>query len=50
MAWLHTIYMVGGGLYLCWMGFQMLRGALKKSEAAAAVELRSNWRAAAGAS
>lgn len=38
MAWLHTIIMVGGGLYLCWMGFQMLRGALKKSEAAAAVE------------
>ncbi len=30
MAWLHTIIMVGGGLYLCWMGFQMLRGALKK--------------------
>jgi threonine efflux protein len=33
MAWLHNIIMVGGGLYLCWMGFQMLRGALKKSEA-----------------
>ncbi len=30
MAWLHTIIMVGGGLYLCWMGYQMLRGALKK--------------------
>lgn len=29
MAWLHTIIMVGGGLYLCWMGYQMLRGALK---------------------
>lgn len=29
-GWLHTIIMVGGGLYLCWMGFQMLRGALKK--------------------
>lgn len=24
--------MVGGGLYLCWMGYQMLRGALKKEE------------------
>ena len=23
--------MVGGGLYLCWMGYQMLRGALKKA-------------------
>ncbi|KEA50419.1 MULTISPECIES: threonine export protein RhtC [Mangrovibacter] len=30
MAWLHTIIMVGGGLYLCWMGFQMLRGVFKK--------------------
>ena len=30
MAWLHTIIMVGGGLYLCWMGYQMLRGAFKK--------------------
>jgi threonine efflux protein len=35
MAWLHTIIMVGGGLYLCWMGYQMLRGALKKSAVAA---------------
>lgn len=35
MAWLHNIIMVGGGLYLCWMGYQMLRGALKKSEATA---------------
>jgi threonine efflux protein len=35
MAWLHNIIMVGGGLYLCWMGYQMLRGALKKSEAPA---------------
>lgn len=32
MAWLHNIIMVGGGLYLCWMGYQMLRGALKKRE------------------
>lgn len=30
MAWLHTLIMVGGGLYLCWMGYQMLRSALKK--------------------
>lgn len=35
MAWLHNIVMVGGGLYLCWMGYQMLRGALKKSDAPA---------------
>jgi threonine efflux protein len=32
MAWLHSIIMVGGGLYLCWMGYQMLRGALKKDQ------------------
>ena len=35
MAWLHNIIMVGGGLYLCWMGYQMLRGALKKRETTA---------------
>ncbi|WP_312314646.1 threonine export protein RhtC [Atlantibacter sp.] len=35
MAWLHNIIMVGGGLYLCWMGYQMLRGALKKKPAPA---------------
>ncbi len=35
MAWLHNIIMVGGGLYLCWMGYQMLRGALKKQETSA---------------
>lgn len=36
MAWLHNIIMVGGGLYLCWMGYQMLRGALKKETVASA--------------
>lgn len=35
MAWLHNTIMIGGGLYLCWMGYQMLRGALKKSAAPA---------------
>ena len=35
MAWLHTLIMVGGGLYLCWMGYQMLRGALKKEAVSA---------------
>ncbi|ROU12658.1 threonine export protein RhtC [Kluyvera ascorbata] len=38
MAWLHTIIMVGGGLYLCWMGYQMLRGALKKEKVDSAEE------------
>lgn len=33
MAWLHNIIMVGGGLYLCWMGYQMLRGAIQKPKA-----------------
>ena len=47
MAWLHSIIMVGGGLYLCWMGYQMLRSALKKekpSEQAPAVELAHGGR------
>lgn len=26
MAWLHNIIMVGGGLYLCWMGYQCCAG------------------------
>ena len=47
MAWLHSIIMVGGGLYLCWMGYQMLRGALKKDVAtpdAPSIELASSGR------
>ncbi|EOI6456922.1 threonine export protein RhtC [Yersinia enterocolitica] len=30
MAWLHQIIMVGGGLYLCWMGWQLLKSARSK--------------------
>lgn len=47
MAWLHNIIMVGGGLYLCWMGYQLLRGALKKQDSsapAAQVELATSGR------
>lgn len=47
MAWLHNIIMVGGGLYLCWMGYQMLRGALKKDAVDASapkVELAASGR------
>ncbi|MDX6020789.1 threonine export protein RhtC [Scandinavium sp. V105_16] len=47
MAWLHSVIMVGGGLYLCWMGYQMLRGALKKdapTEELPAVELAHGGR------
>ncbi|MEM6162621.1 threonine export protein RhtC [Erwinia sp. P6884] len=30
MAWLHQVIMVGGGLYLLWMGWQMLRSARRQ--------------------
>lgn len=30
MAWLHEIIMVGGGLYLLWMGWQLLRSACQR--------------------
>ncbi|MGM3182186.1 threonine export protein RhtC [Dickeya oryzae] len=30
MAWLHRIVTVGGGVYLCWMGWQLLRSALRQ--------------------
>ncbi|WP_406641771.1 threonine export protein RhtC [Pectobacterium brasiliense] len=32
MAWLHTAITVGGGLYLCWMGWQMLRSVRRKAQ------------------
>lgn len=30
MAWLHDIITIGGGLYLCWMGWQLLKSARAK--------------------
>ncbi|CAI1868401.1 threonine export protein RhtC [Serratia marcescens] len=36
MAWLHQIIMVGGGIYLCWMGWQLLRSARAQREQPAA--------------
>ncbi len=33
MAWLHQIITVGGGLYLCWMGWQLLKSARAKKQA-----------------
>ncbi|RWR02745.1 threonine transporter [[Pantoea] beijingensis] len=30
MAWLHEIIMIGGGLYLLWMGWQLLRSACQQ--------------------
>ena len=38
MAWLHQIIMVGGGLYLCWMGWQLLRSARKQNAQTAPAE------------
>ncbi|HGM5456362.1 TPA: threonine export protein RhtC [Serratia marcescens] len=37
MAWLHQIIMVGGGIYLCWMGWQLLRSAQPAAEAQVAL-------------
>lgn len=33
MAWLHQVIMVGGGVYLCWMGWQLLKSARAKQDA-----------------
>lgn len=30
LIWLEHLIAIAGGLYLCWMGFKMLRGALSK--------------------
>lgn len=30
LVWLERLIAIGGGLYLCWMGLKMLRGALAK--------------------
>lgn len=38
MAWLHQIIMVGGGLYLCWMGWQLLRSARSQNVQTASAE------------
>ncbi|CAI1190525.1 MULTISPECIES: threonine export protein RhtC [Serratia] len=41
MAWLHQIIMVGGGLYLCWMGWQLLRSARgQNAQTAPAAEVK----------
>lgn len=41
MAWLHQIIMVGGGLYLCWMGWQLLRSARSQNaQTAPAAEVK----------
>ncbi len=47
MAWLHQVITVGGGLYLCWMGYQLLRSAFARKrmeggEVDAALPVRRN--------
>ena len=36
LIWLQRLIAIGGGLYLCWMGVQMLRGAFAKPVESAA--------------
>jgi threonine efflux protein len=36
LIWLERLITIGGGLYLCWMGVKMLRGALRKPAPGAA--------------
>ncbi|MGC1548008.1 MAG: threonine export protein RhtC [Rhodanobacter sp.] len=38
LFWLEQLIAVGGGIYLCWMGVKMLRGALAKPTAASTAE------------
>lgn len=49
MAWLHQLITAGGGLYLIWMGWQLLRSARRRhqapvTEAVPAAVLASNGR------
>ncbi|EPP8589632.1 LysE family transporter, partial [Acinetobacter baumannii] len=32
MAWLKQGLLIAGGLYLCWLGYQMLRSAFSKNQ------------------
>ena len=38
VIWLQRLIAIGGGLYLCWMGVQMLRGAFAKQPVDSAAE------------
>ena len=38
VIWLQRLIAIGGGLYLCWMGVQMLRGAFAKQQVDSATE------------
>jgi threonine efflux protein len=47
VAWLERAIAIGGGIYLCWMGVQLLRGALRPAavHAARPVTTTSPWKA-----
>ncbi|KAA8725708.1 MAG: threonine export protein RhtC [Ewingella americana] len=38
MAWLHDVITIGGGIYLCWMGWQLLKSARAKKQAGVEAE------------
>jgi threonine efflux protein len=39
MAWLHDVITIGGGIYLCWMGWQLLKSARAKKLAGVDAEV-----------
>ncbi|MGP9421358.1 threonine export protein RhtC [Ewingella sp. AOP9-I1-14] len=39
MAWLHDVITIGGGIYLCWMGWQLLKSARAKKQAGVEAEV-----------
>lgn len=41
MAWLHDVITIGGGLYLCWMGWQLLKSARAKQQAGAEADVET---------
>lgn len=40
MAWLHQVIMISGGIYLLWMGWQLLRSARKQHQQAPQPEVQ----------
>lgn len=45
LHWLHQFIMLAGGGYLCWMGYHMLRGALRRDRCHLALQKLANERA-----
>jgi threonine efflux protein len=50
LIWLQRLIAIGGGLYLCWMGVQMLRSAFTKPAEVAAESQEVQTRAGVGRS